>query len=77
MFEPKKNHPGWLLSLYPYIFFLRYDRNMLLNALIGRASFHWRYSWESESQENESLEYPDFDYIPGRFIMPEDLRDKR
>ncbi|MCI0490378.1 MAG: hypothetical protein L0229_27610 [Blastocatellia bacterium] len=74
MFEPKKDHPKWLLTLYPYLFFLRYDRETLLKVLTGRLRFHWHYGWESEQEQNDSIDHPDFKYIPGSFIMHESSR---
>jgi uncharacterized RmlC-like cupin family protein len=77
MFEPKKDHPKWLQFLYPYIFFLRYDRRMLLNVLTGRVHFWWHYSWESELEKNKIIDHPDFRYVPGAFIMPQSSNQKK
>ena len=75
MFEPKKNSPRWLKTIYPYLLFLRYDRKMFFKALTGRVQFWWHYSWEAEQAGNGSADHPDFKYEPGSFIRykPEKL----
>ena len=77
MFEPKKHHPTWLRFLYPFVFFLRNDRRMLLKVLTGRAHFHWHYSWELESEKDKTVDHPDFRYVPGAFIIPQSSDHKK
>jgi len=77
MFEPKKHHPKWLLFLFPNLFFLRNGRRMLLKVLTGRARFFWHYSWESEAEKDKTIDHPDFRYVPGAFIMPQDCNQKK
>lgn len=74
MFEPKKEHPRWVLALFPYWVFLRSDRKTFFKAITGRVRFWWHYSWESEQLENNSIDHPDFRYQPGSFIMSESCR---
>lgn len=62
MFEPKKNHPRWVLAFYPYWVFLQRDRKTLFRAITGRQRFWWHYSWESEELESKSVDHPDFRY---------------
>ena len=76
MFEPRKDHPRWVLALYPYWFLLRCNRRGFFRALTGRQRFWWHYSWESEAIES-SADHPDFNYDPGSFIMPESWRTRR
>jgi len=77
MFEPKKHHPKWLLFLFPYLFFLRNDRRMLLKVLTGCVRFFWHHSWESETEKDKTIDHPDFRYIPGAFIMPQAGKPKK
>ena len=77
MFEPKKNHPRWVLALYPYWVFLQCDRKAFVRAITGRLRFYWHFSWESEQQKKNSVDHPDFRYEPGSFIMPDSCRMKR
>lgn len=68
MFEPEKDSPQLLKAIYPYWVLLRNDRKMFFKVLTGRGRFYWHYRWETEHAENNSVDHPDFRYLPGSFI---------
>lgn len=70
MLEPKKDSPSWLLSVYPFLFLLRYDRSAFFRIVTGRLRFHWHYDWESQLARDDS-DNCDGWYKPGTMIMPE------
>lgn len=56
MFEPKKDSPRQLLSIYPFLFLLRYDRGAFFRIVTGRLRFHWHYSWELPRDDSENTD---------------------